>query len=146
MDQGLERLAGRAGDRARLDAVGIGLHLVAGGLDVGGDLVAAQALVLGVIVAQRDVQHGAAFGDVDLLAGPHLVAGGGDARGLDRGDGRLEAGLGPGLLGDIDIEAADVQAHASQAFGIGAELVDDLDVSVGVSLSFKGVGSHLYLR
>ncbi len=146
MDQGFERLSGGAGNRARLDAVGIGLHLVARRLDVGGDLVAAQAFVLGVRITKRDVQHGAAFGHIDLLAGPHLLARRGDARGVDRGDGGFEAGPCPGLLGDVDVEAADAQAHAGQAFGIGGELVDDLDVGVGLSLSFKGVGSHIYLR
>ncbi len=146
MDQGLERLAGRAGDRARLDAVGIGLHLVARRLDVGGDLVAAQALILGVVVTQGDVQHGAAFGDVDLLARPHPVARGGDAGGVDRRDGGFEAGPGPALLGDVDIQSGDAEAHAVQPVGIGGELVDDADAGIGLRLSFQGVSSHLNLR
>ncbi len=148
MDDSPERLAGSAGDQARTDGAGIVAHGVARRLDVMGDLRPAQAHVLAVGIAQGHVKNGPVLGDVDRLAGPHLVARLGQARLFEGGDGGFEACLRPALLGDIDIKPAGLQAHARQAIRIGRELVDDPDPGIRLGLGLEGIQSvaHGHLR
>ena len=88
------------------------------------------------------VQHGATLGDINRLAGPHLLTRFSDTAVLNGGDGGIETGLRPALLGDIDEEAGDIEAHARQAVRIGIKLVSDLDGGIGIGLGFQGVEGH----
>ncbi len=67
-------LAGGAGCLAGAHGVGEGAHGVEHGEDFRLHVLPVEHHALAAEVAQRRVQHGAAFGDVDLLAGEHSGA------------------------------------------------------------------------
>ena len=64
-------LAGGTGRLAGADRVGEGAHRVEHGKDIRLDVLAVDRDALAAEVAQCRMQHGAVFGDVDLLAGEH---------------------------------------------------------------------------
>ena len=69
-----DRLAGGAAGLAGAHRVGECRHGVQHRVDLRHDVVAVDREALAVGRPQRDVQHGAVLGDVDLLAGEHGVA------------------------------------------------------------------------
>ena len=81
VDDVADALAGVALPRAAADAVGEVGHPVEHRVDVGHDVLAVDDDRRASRRAQRDVQHGAVLGDVDLLAAEHRV------------DARAQAGL-----------------------------------------------------
>ena len=73
VDDVADGLAGVALPLAGADAVGEGGHLVEHRVDVGDDVFSVDEDALAFGRAQRDVQDGAVFGDVDLVAAKHGV-------------------------------------------------------------------------
>ena len=73
VDDVADALAGVALPVAAADAVGEGRHLVEHGVHVGHDVLAVDDDRRAARRAQRDVQHGAVLGDVDLVAAEHRV-------------------------------------------------------------------------
>ncbi|MNS12693.1 hypothetical protein D3C72_442610 [compost metagenome] len=130
MDHGFKRPAGRACLDAGPDGVGVVAHLSANGVHLGGDGLAQGVEVGAFRRAQGGVQHSPALGGVDGLA---VEQGGaaalyvGDA---GQGQGGVEAGAGPALLGQIQTQAGGVHGHTRQATGVGGELIADAGVGV----------------
>ena len=90
-------------------------------MDVGDDVVPVELDRRALRGAQGDVQHGAALGDVDRLAGEHRVAPLGDAGGRGDVEQGGHHGVVDALLGVVDAQVADLEQVALGAPGIGGE-------------------------
>ena len=130
MDHSLERPAGGARLDAGADGVGVVAHLFAHGLHLGRNRLAQGVEIGAGGGAQGWVQHRAALGDVDRLAPEQGGAASLDVGGAGQGQGRLEPGAGPALLGQIQVQTGGVERHARQAVGVGGELIRDAGVRV----------------
>ena len=109
VDDGADAPPGRARPRAVADLLGEGAGAVEHVVDLGHD-VATVDLDDGVRRGpQRDVQHGAALGDVDRLTGEHRVTTCRDPGRVGDGEQRGHHGVVDALLGVVDAQVADVQ-------------------------------------
>ena len=114
-------LAALAGDGAAADLVGEGAHRVEHVMDVRHDVAAIDLVALAGLGAERDMQHRAVLGDVDLLAREHHRA-----AALDIGRaGEVEQrddGFGvDAVLGIVEQHAVGRQRQALEALRIGRE-------------------------
>ncbi len=105
----------------RADAVGEGGHRVEHLVHLGHDIHAVDDDLLALGRAQGDVQHGAAFGDVDLVAAEHGVDLGAEAGLLGELDEQLEGLVGDAVLRVIEVEALGLEGEALAAGGVVGE-------------------------
>ncbi len=132
VDDGLERLAARARDRAGADAVGEGLHGLAPRDHLGPDRLALGGQAGGVGGAKGGVQGRAVLGDVHRLPAEQTAAGGLDVGGAREAQRRLESGLRPGLLGMIEPKPGGLEGQGVQPSGFLVEQPGD-PPPVGIS-------------
>ena len=112
-----------AGDRAVAHAVREGGHAVEHGVHLGHHVVAVDQHRRVRAVAQRGVQHGAAFGDVDRLAAEHRVAPGGHAARLGELDQqRQRVGVEVGL-GEVEQHVAERTENSRNRSGLRSKSV-----------------------
>ena len=152
VDDGPDPLAGVAGPLAAPHPVGEPAHLVEDGVDRGNDVLAVDFDALVARRAERDVEDGAVFGDVDVLAGEHRIAelldAGAASPSADEHAQRL--GAHP-LLRVVDVEVARGHGEVGAALRIGREQLAQMDVGhrgrmLGQRLPFRGVddaGAHV---
>ncbi|MND78471.1 hypothetical protein D3C80_701850 [compost metagenome] len=137
MDHGLERPSGRACLDAGPDGVGVVAHLAAHSVHLGG-----HGLAQGVEVgtgggAQGGVQHRPAFGGVDGLAVEQGGAAALHVGGAGQGQSGVEAGAGPALLGQVQMQTGGVHRQTRQAIRVGGELIADASVGVPAGDGFQ---------
>ena len=131
-------LAGVAEPGAGADLVGEGGHLVEDGVDFGDDVFAVDFDGFGFGGAEGDVEDGAVFGGVDLLAGEHgfgvLLEAGFFGELEEEGEGFV----GDAVLGVVEEEAAGFGGEAGAAGGVGVEEIAELLGADGFGVLLKG--------
>ena len=95
------RLAGIALPFARAYARAERLHLIEYAIDVGHDVFSVDVYGRVATIAQRGVQYGAAFGDIDFLAGEHSLGFFLDLRLFRERDEQIERLFRYAILGEI---------------------------------------------
>ena len=110
-------------------------HLVEHGVDLRHDVLAVDDDRRALRGAQGHVQHGAVFGDVDLVAAEHGVDARAQAGLLGQSKQEPERFVGDAVLGVIQVEADGLDRQPLAAFGSSAKsLRSDSSLTVGIVL------------
>ncbi len=125
VDHVLDALPAVARPLAVAHRLGEGADLLAGALDLRHHVLAFDLERPLAEVAQGGMQDGPVLGDVDDVAGEHLGAALDQRRVFSELDQRGQHLVRDRLLGVIEEEPADAQAHLLEAFRVGGEVVAD---------------------
>lgn len=131
VDEVGDGLAGVAFPFAGADGVGEFFHVGEDGIDLGHDVLAIDEDGAIRAIAERDVEDGAIFSDIDFLAGEHLLGHAVDV--LLNGERAEQADrfIGDPVLGEIEKEVAEFEREFLEALGVLREEVAHLHVLLG---------------
>ena len=125
--------AGITFPRAGADVVAECLHLLEHAVDIGHDILAVNHDRAVRSVAQGNMKHGPAFGDVDLLAGEHLVDPGLEVARRRQGDQQRHGLIGDAVLGVIEKDVVELDGKLSKPPDILGEQVAHLQ-AIGLAV------------
>ena len=114
-------LAGRAAPFAAPHALGERLDARKNRTDVGHDVLTIDHHRPVATIAQRDMQHRAVLGGVDLLTGEHAIAPGLQIGGSGEVEQEANGLAIDALLGEVDQQVVEAQAIAIEPVGLGLE-------------------------
>ena len=121
IDDVRNRLARKPAPFARTDAVAKTLHLIENAIDVRHDVLAVDVNRRVAAVPERDVQNGAAFRHVDLLAGKHHFGLLFDLRLFRERDEKIDRLFRNAVLGVIEKDPAEFNGKLAESVRIGRE-------------------------
>ena len=137
VDDVLDALAGVAFPFAAADAVGEGRHAVEDFVDLGNDVFAVNYDACAFGGAQSDVQDGAVFGDVDLVAAEHGFDVRLEAALFGQLQQQLQGLIGDAVLGVVEVDALGLGGEARAAIGVGGEKVVKVLAANGLEMRFE---------
>jgi hypothetical protein len=153
VDEVGDGLAGVAFPRAGADGLGEVLHVVEHGVDLGHDVLAVDEDGGVGAVAQRDMEDGAVFRDVDFFAAEHLLRHVGDVAFDREGAEEFHGFADDAVLGVVEVEAVELEGELFRAVGVEREEVAHFEFLGGVVVLQQvlpggegGDGAHDELR
>jgi len=137
VDDVADGLTGVAFPVARTDAFGEGGHLVEDFVDLGNDIFSIDKDGFGLRRAESDVEDGAVFGDVDLLAGEHGFGALAQAGLFGELLQQAEGFVGDAVLGVVEKKSCTFHRKTRAAVGVGGEELAEMGFADRVEVGLK---------